>query len=73
MNYRDFKITPERHTTRWQIRDPEGAYLVTRPTQQACAAWIDRYCAYLDQRSSDNPETAMATPPWRGYRGVGRR
>jgi hypothetical protein len=69
MNYRDFKITPERHTTRWQIRDPEGAYLVTRPTQQACAAWIDRYCAYLEQRA-DNPGT-MA--PWRGYRGVGRR
>jgi hypothetical protein len=72
MKYRDFHITPERKTTRWQIRDASGAYLVTRPTQQSCAAWVDRYQAYLEHRASD-PETATARPAWRGYRGVGRR
>ena len=72
MMYREFHISPERNTTRWQIRDPQGAYLVTRPTQQACAAWVDRYCDYLEKRASD-PATATARPSWRSHRGVGRR
>lgn len=73
MMYREFHISPERNTTRWQIRDPQGAYLVTRPTQQACAAWVDRYLSYLDERASNHAAGVATPPPWRGHRGVGRR
>jgi hypothetical protein len=59
MNYRGHKISPERNTTNWQIRDERGAYLVTRPTQEACADWIDRRMNQL---------APLGSPTWRDQR-----
>jgi hypothetical protein len=61
MNYRGFIITPAGDNAgRWFVRDSSGAVLVSRPSQEACTAWADRYLSYLQLR--------VERPSWRAVR-----
>jgi hypothetical protein len=73
MNYRGFKITILPDGYRWRIDGPAG-FLVTRGTQQAACAWVDRYLAYLAfGPGSGAADKASAEPPGSGYQWRKRR
>lgn len=60
MHYRDHYITPQPDGARWQVFDPRGRFVVSRPTQQACAAWVDRYYALLEEKNHELPQSNPA-------------
>lgn len=61
MQYRDHKIAPTRDGLRWQISDRDGRPVVSRPTQEACTAWIDKFHAYLEAKRHELPQHNSAT------------
>jgi hypothetical protein len=74
MHYRDHYITPTRDGLRWQVSDADGRFVVSRPSQEACAAWVDKFHAYLEAKRHELPRsdtTQSLRQRWRARRDSG--
>jgi hypothetical protein len=70
MEYRDHFITPTPDGLRWQVADAYGRFIVSRPTQAAACAWVDRFHEFVETKNHELPPHERTTRPraWRGPR-----
>ena len=55
MQYRDHEIVQAKDGIRWEVWDQAGYFVVSRPSQDACVAWIDKFFEFIKAKNHELP------------------